>query len=87
MTEEKIIAEIRRLKTLVPPCKIGDTVWAIRNYHTTKKIMSGKVSEMFYMGEEMRLCIVVKNISRGLWGKDVFGSYEEAMKKYKEVEE
>ena len=63
------------------PCKIGDIVWAIRNYHSTKKIMPGKVSEMYFIGKEMRLCIVVKNISRGTWGKDIFGSYEEAEKR------
>lgn len=61
------------------PCKIGDTVWAIRNYHSTKKIMAGKVSEMYYVGEEMKLCIVVKHVSRGTWGKNVFGSYEETL--------
>jgi hypothetical protein len=62
------------------PCRIGDTVWAIRNYHSTKKIMSGKVSEMYFVGEEMKLCIVVHNIARGTWGKDVFSTYEEARK-------
>lgn len=65
------------------PCKIGDTVYAIRNYHTIKKIMCGKVSEMYYVGKEMQLCIVVKNISRGQWGKDVFPTYEKAIKKLK----
>lgn len=66
------------------PCKIGDTVWAIRNYHSTKKVVSGKVSEMYFIGEKMRLCIVVKNVSRGQLGIDVFGSYEEAEKRLKE---
>lgn len=72
--------------TLDIPCKIGDTVWAIRNYHSTKKIMSGKVSEMYFVGEKMKLCIVVKNISRGTWGKDVFGTYEEAIKAFEGIE-
>lgn len=45
--------------------------------------MCGKVSEMYYVGKEMQLCIVVKNISRGQWGKDVFPTYEKAIKKLK----
>lgn len=77
----RVIDRIPTADVVSLPCKIGDTVWAIRNYHSTKKVMSGKVSEMFFMGEEMRLCIVVKNISRGEWGKDVFGSYEDAEKR------
>ena len=63
---------------VVIPCKIGDTVYAVRTYYGTKKVMSGKVSEMFFVGEEMALCLVVKGISRGQWLKDVFPSYEEA---------
>ena len=63
--------------TINIPCKIGDTVWAIRNHSGTKVIRSGKVSEMYFI-EKMRLCIVVKNISRGEWGKVVFATAEEA---------
>lgn len=62
------------------PCNIGDTVWAIRNYGGGKVIRSGKVSEMYFAGEYMKLCIVAKGISRGVWGKEIFGSYEEAQK-------
>lgn len=39
------------------PCKIGDDVFAIQNFKGTKHIMKGKVSEMFFVGEEMDLCI------------------------------
>lgn len=60
------------------PCNIGDDVFAIRNCKGTKHILKGKVSEMFFIGEEMKLCIVVHHIRRGTWGKDVFGTYEEA---------
>ena len=70
----------RTLKIEIP-CKIGDTVWAIRNYHRTKKVMSGTVSEMYFVGKEMRLCIVVHNIARGTWGIDIFPSQEEAEKR------
>ena len=60
------------------PCKIGDEVFAIRKYKGNPKIEHGKVSEMFYVGKEMLLCIVVHNIRRGYWGKDIFDTYEKA---------
>lgn len=60
------------------PCKIGDDVFAIQNFKGTKHIMKGKISEMFFVGEEMDLCIVVHNIRRGYWGKDIFDTYEKA---------
>lgn len=63
---------------VVLPCKIGDTVWTIRNYKGTLHPASGFVSEMFY-SDDMRLLIVVKHIARGFWGKDIFGSYEECV--------
>ena len=66
------------------PCKIGDTVYAIRNYGGIKRVMPGKVSEMYFIGEEMRLCIVVKSIARGLWMEHVFPTYEEAEKRLRE---
>lgn len=69
MKDEKILA--------VLPCKIGDTVYAIRNYKGTKVTQQGKVSEMFFTGN-MELCIVVRHISRGEWGKTVFATQEEA---------
>ena len=68
---------VNRVKFL--PCKVGDTVWAIRSYNPGKKVVvSGKVSEMYYIDESMRLCIVVKGIARGEWGKVVFPSYKSA---------
>lgn len=60
------------------PCKIGDTVYAISNYAGVKKIRSGKVSQMFYVGEEMQLCIVVSKVGRGTWGNGIFATEEEA---------
>lgn len=65
------------MKTEIP-CRIGDTVWAIRDYKGTKIPQQGIVSEMFFTGENMRLCIVVRYVARGEWGKTIFGSYEEA---------
>jgi hypothetical protein len=68
---------VNRVKFL--PCKVGDTVWAIRSYNPGKKVVvSGKVSEMYYIDESMKLCIVVKGITRGEWGKRVFPTCEAA---------
>jgi hypothetical protein len=64
--------------TMEIPCKIGDDVFAIRKYKGNPKIEHGKVSEMFYVGKEMLLCIVVHHIARGYWGKDIFDTYEKA---------
>ena len=61
------------------PCRIGDTVWAIQCQFGTRKIIPGKVSEMFYVGEEMKLCIVVRRIVRGTWGENVFPTREAAL--------
>ena len=55
----------------IPTCKIGDEVWAIRNFKGVKHAKRGRVSEMFYTND-MRLMIVVRYISRGEWGKTVF---------------
>lgn len=68
-------------KTMEIPCSIGDTVWAVRNYHSVKKVTSGKVSEMYFVGKEMKLCIVVHNIARGTWMNDVFPTQELAEKR------
>ena len=64
--------------TSLLPCKIGDNVWTIRSYGRMKTPKCGVVSEMYFI-EGMRLCIVVKNVARGEWGKMVFATYEEAM--------
>ena len=60
------------------PCKIGDVVWGIRIYHNGLAAKQGEVNQM-YFGEDMRLCICVKNVGRGEWGKAVFATQEEAM--------
>lgn len=84
-------AEIRRLNAIIEkdneleeqgfllrlPCKIGDTVWAIRNYKGVKHPQKGVANEMFFT-KSMRLLIVVKHIARGEWGKEIFATEEEA---------
>ena len=61
---------------MIIPCRLGDKVWAIRNYSGHKKAIEGKVSEMYFI-EEMTLVIVVKNVARGRWGKTIFATREE----------
>lgn len=59
------------------PCKIGDSVWGIKIYNHGREAKKGVVHNM-YFGEDMRLCICVKNVCRGEWGKNVFATKEEA---------
>lgn len=65
------------------PCKIGDDVYAIRNFKGTKMVKKGIVTEMFFISHlgcyEMRLVIVVGHICRGCWNEQIFGSYEDAL--------
>ena len=77
----KCILEVFRRYQEMRPCKIGDTVWCIRSYKGVKIPKKGIVSEMFFIGEEMELCIVVENLARGKWGEKVFPTKEEAIKK------
>ena len=69
MNNEKLTVEL--------PCKIGDTAWAIRNYKGHIHPNCGIVREMYFV-KGMKLHIVVQNVTRGEWGKTVFGTYEEA---------
>lgn len=59
------------------PCKIGDTVWAIRYFHSRLTPQKGIVSEMYFT-RDMKLHITVKYVGRGIWGKKVFATLEEA---------
>lgn len=65
------------IDAVVSPCKIGQRVWAIRNFKGVKHAESGIVSDMFFT-QQMKLQIVVKFVARGEWGKDVFATREEA---------
>ena len=62
------------------PCKIGDTVWGLRKRNGIPTPTKGKVSEIFFVGTDMRLCIVVSKIIRGTWGVNVFATEDEAKK-------
>ena len=61
------------------PCRIGDTVWTIRNYKGVKTPKKGIVGELVFT-PTMELVIVVHHIARGRWGEAVFGSKAEALK-------
>ena len=59
------------------PCKIGDKVYAIRNYSGQRLIRHGRVSQMYY-NSNMNLVIVMHQIIRGLWGETIFGTEKDA---------
>lgn len=59
------------------PCKIGDYVWAIRNFKGHKHPLRGVVSNMYFT-RDMKLNIVVKYVARGKWGETVFATDAEA---------
>ena len=63
--------------TVTLPCKMGDIAWGIRKYKGCQRINSGIVNQM-YFGEDMRLCISVKNVTMGEWGKKIFPTKEAA---------
>ena len=80
MPHDAVCREAYDLIQRLLPCKVGDEVWAIRPYRHTKVPVKGKVTEMYYIDESMRLCIVVKGVSRGEWGKMIFPDFESADK-------
>ena len=59
------------------PCKIGDFVWAIRNFKGKKHPQRGIVSDMYFL-KDMSLHIVVKYVARGKWGETIFATDKEA---------
>ena len=60
------------------PCRIGDTVWGIRKGRGGSRwVAQGRVYRMYY-GDDMRLCICVKNVCFGFWGQQVFATRAEA---------
>lgn len=61
------------------PCKVGDEVWAIRTFNNGRQVpQKGKVSEIYFIDESMRPCIVVKGITRGFFGDKIFATEEDA---------
>lgn len=74
-----LIMEAPAVDAVVIPCKIGDTVWAVRRLNGGHLCaMQSVVSEMQFVGSEMRLSITVRGVCRGEWGKTIFATQEEA---------
>ena len=65
-------------KKLYQPCQIGQRVWGIRKYNGASTLKYGRVNKMEY-NSEMEMCVTIKNSVRGVWGKDVFATQEEAL--------
>ena len=74
---KKLINEQPTVDAVEIPCKIGDFVWAIRNFKGKKHPQRGVVSDMYFLND-MSLQIVVKYVARGKWGETVFATDKEA---------
>ena len=72
-----LIEDAPDAETFELPCRMGDVVWGLKIYRDKLIPKQGIVHQMYY-GEDMRLCICVKGVCRGQWGKNVFGSEQEA---------
>ena len=67
----------REGRAVVLPCKVGDTVWVLRNYSGVIMPMSGIVEEMNFT-RWSNPNIVVHGIGRGRWGEKIFATASEA---------
>lgn len=78
--ENKFVTALQNapiVHTAVLPCKIGDIVWGIKKHNNGRLfVKQGIVSQMYY-GDDMQLCVCVKRVCRGQWGKNVFATKEE----------
>ena len=72
------VGKIKPVDAVEVPCKIGDEVWGLKKYRGRQIPKQGIVCQM-YFGDDMRLCISVKNVCMGEWGKNVFATEEEAL--------
>ena len=75
--EFEIIEAVPTVDAVEVPCKIGDTVWAIRNFKGRRQAQKGVVSEMYFR-KDMTLQIVVGYVARGKWGEVVFATQADA---------
>lgn len=78
MAVNRVLDAAPKVDAVRIPCRIGDTVWGIRKYNTNMEAMQGKVFQMLIC-EGTTLCICVKNVCRGEWGKTVFATKEETL--------
>ena len=76
-----------RLEALLPPVKIGDTVWGIQTRSRWgKRIVSGPVSQLGY-NDSMELCAAALYIGHGKIGETIFLTQEEAEKALQKIQE
>lgn len=75
----RMIVTAPKVPSVRVPCRVGDTVWVLRNYNGTLHPQIGQVSDLA-ITRDLRLVITIKHIARGEWGKEVFATYEEAAK-------
>ena len=71
------IEKISPVNAVELPCKIGDEVWGLKLYRNARIPKKGVVHQM-YFGDDMQLCICVKKVCRGQWGRNIFATREEA---------
>ena len=71
------IEKISPVNAVELPCRIGDEVWGLKLYRDARIPKKG-VAHQMYFGEDMTLCICVKKVCRGQWGRNIFASGEEA---------
>jgi hypothetical protein len=76
---KKMIDNAPTVDAVELPCKIGDLVWGIRKT-SGQAVLQGIVYQMFFV-DDMRLCICVKGVCCGEWGRNVFATKEEALAK------
>lgn len=67
------------------PLKIGDLAWTIVSYKGKRVVRSGVVSELYFT-QKMELAACVWHRKRGVIGKDVYLTEEEAKKELKRME-
>lgn len=72
-----IVNKVPAVDAVEVPCKIGDTVWAIRNFKGRRQAQKGVVGEMYFR-KDMTLQIVVRYVARGKWGEVVFATQADA---------
>lgn len=60
------------------PVQMGDLVWGLRHYCDQRLLKCGRVSAISY-NEEMQLCVTLKNACKGVWGREIFATQEEAL--------
>jgi len=62
--------------TVELPCKPGDTVWVLRNFHGKKIPIAGTVTELRFT-EFWHPLIIVEGVGRGRWGEKIFATKED----------